>query len=456
MCGILGAFDLPATFNVAARLDLIRHRGPDGSGVAKQGPSVHGHVRLALLDLSDASSQPFKLGDGLLTYVGEIWNFRAVRSELEAAGRIFRTTGDTEVVAAALDEWGEAALPKLDGMFTLAWSKGACHILARDRFGKIPLYVHRRASGGFAWASERKGLGKEYLATALPPGTVLDLVTGKLRQWYSLPLKSTTNRPLAGLLEDGVEARLVADAPLCCLISGGLDSSLILTLAKRYKPDVVAYTAVLDDASADLKAARRLCRELSVPLVEVPIAPPTPARLTEAVRAIEIISKAQVEIAALCIPLAGAIASDGFKACLSGEAADELFGGYGSMCIKGSSANDAEWRAIRVHQLNKMARGNFVRTNKAFMAAGVECRLPFMHRPLVEIALAMTKAESPPGKRALKRAAEGIIPKWIISREKDTFQGGAGMSDACAKVLADPAAFYRSEVRHHFGLLAQE
>lgn len=450
MCGLVGAFDLPA-FDVAAGIERIRHRGPDGSGVIDAGPARHGHVRLSLVDLSAASDQPFRYGDAVLTFNGEIWNFREVRAELEALGRSFKTTGDTEVLAAALDHWGiDGALPRLEGMFAFVWSKGDQHVMARDRFGEIPLYVARRG-GGFAWASERKGLGRELPAAPMPPGSILDLTTGRLRQWYSLPDRALGNRTLTMLLRDGVASRIVADAPLCVLISGGLDSSLVLSMAREIKPDVVAYTAVLDPASLDLKAARRLCGELGVHLIEVPVSRPSPQALEAAALAIEIPSKAQVEIAALCIPLAQAIGSDGFKACLSGEAADELFGGYGNMCIKGARADDAGWRDIRLAAVSKMARGNFVRCNKAFMAAGVECRLPFIETSLVETALSMTKAECPPGKKALKAASAGVVPDWIIKRTKETFQGGAGMDEAAAEVIPDPARFYRSVIATTYG-----
>ncbi|ACL61735.1 asparagine synthetase B family protein [Methylobacterium nodulans] len=449
MCGIIGSFNLPG-FDVSSRLEQLAHRGPDGSGVLSAGPAVHGHVRLSLVDLTSASDQPFRYGDAVLTFNGEIWNYQEVRAQLQAEGVRFRTAGDTEVLAAVLHRWGVHGLARLEGMFAFAWSKGEMHILVRDRFGEIPLYVHRKGNG-FAWSSERKGLGRDCPAAPLPPGCVLDLPNGEVRPWYERPEHPGINDRLISLVRDGVERRLVADAPLCCLISGGLDSSLVLALAKARKPDVVAYTAVLDGESADLRAARRLCDEFEVPLVEVPVPAPTGDALEAAARAIEIDSKAQVEIAALCIPLAHAIASDGFKACLSGEAADELFGGYGNMCIKGASASDIGWREIRVAQLLKMARGNFVRCNKAFMAAGVECRLPFIERRLVEAVIAMTKAECPPGKGALKQAAAGIVPGWVVKRPKDTFQGGAGMSDAAGRVLPDPAAFYRSVVQTAYG-----
>lgn len=454
MCGLFGTYEWP-DIDVAARLELLAHRGPDGSGVVASDGATHGHVRLALVDLSDASAQPFVHGAAVLSFNGEVWNHREVRAELEALGCRFRTSGDTEVLAQALERWGLDALCRLEGMFAFAWSDGrGGHWLVRDRYGKVPLYVTRRGRS-FAWSSERKAMDAAWQAIALPAGTILDLTTGSMHRWYDLPEDAPRdNRSLAQMLEAGVRARLQADAPVCCLISGGLDSSLILTLAQQAATDgreVVAYTAKLSDESDDLRAARRLCDLYEIRLSEVPVRQPDPAALEAAVRAIEIPSKAQVEIAALCIPLAAAIASDGFKACLSGEAADELFGGYGNMCIAGSRADDAGWRAIRVQQLAKMARGNFIRCNKVFMAHGVECRLPFMERALVETVLAMSKAECPPNKKALKLAAAELVPDWVIRRPKDTFQGGAGMISAAAAVVADPAAFYKASCRTLYG-----
>jgi asparagine synthase (glutamine-hydrolysing) len=175
----------------------------------------------------------------------------------------------------------------------------------------------------------------------------------------------------------------------------------------------------------------------------------------QAIEAIEIPSKAQIEIATMCIPLAKRIAADGFKACLSGEAADELFGGYGNFCIKASRATDAEVVQLRKDALAKMARGNFVRCNKAFMAAGIECRLPFMEQSLVESAVQLTKSANPPGKKLLKEAARGVLPKWVIARRKDTFQGGTGASDWIAKSIRSPARYYNAELKRRFGYLPE-
>jgi asparagine synthase (glutamine-hydrolysing) len=190
MCGMLGTFEYPS-FDVAAHLELLAHRGPDGSGIKTSGPAVHGHVRLALRDLSDASAQPFAYKGGILSFVGEIWNYRTLRERLETEDVSFRTTGDTEVLAAALANWGvDQALPQIEGMFTFAWSHNATHVLARDRFGKVPLYIARPGPGAFAWSSERKGLDRQWPAFPLPPGFLLDLTTGTFRRWYRLPVET--------------------------------------------------------------------------------------------------------------------------------------------------------------------------------------------------------------------------------------------------------------------------
>lgn len=453
MCGIFGTYRLPS-LSVEDGLLRLRHRGPDGSGIMSSGDATHGHVRLALLDLTSASDQPFLCRDSLLAFNGEIWNYRELREVLRGLGHDFQTTGDTEVLAAALCEWGTEALPRLEGMFAFSASVNGRHFLARDRYGKIPLYLKRQGSG-FAWSSERKGFASQSGVTPLPPGSLLDLSTGALRNWYRVPLLSSPFSPadLLSALRRSVRRRLNADAPLCCLISGGLDSALILSLAREVRPDLIAYTASLSPHSPDLLAARRLCASLSVELREVLIPPPTEARIRSAIRTIEIPSKAQIEIALLCLPLAERLQQDGFKAVLSGEAADELFGGYGNMCIQAARADDRGWREIRLAQLEKMGRGNFLRCNKVFMAHGVECRLPFMDREIVEPVLSLSKADCPPGKQLLKAAASGVVPDWVIRRKKETFQGGAGVDTACARLLSSPIRYYNAETRSLFGCL---
>lgn len=456
LCGVFGTFLRGDAAEVEAGLDRLAHRGPDGRGLVAEGPAVHGHVRLSLVDLSDASAQPFRVAGGLLSFVGEVWNHRRLRAELEAEGIGFRSTGDTEVLAEAVAAWGlEEALGRLDGMFAFAWSSGEGTWLARDRFGKVPLYALREGKS-WTWSSERKALGRRGgLMSPVPPGSTVDLVTGQTRRWARRDPPPAEPLDAAGvlrLLRAGVRRRLSADAPVCCLVSGGLDSSLVLLLAKESGADVAAFTATLDPEADDLRTARRLCKELGVKLCEAEVPALTPRLLSEAVRCVEVASKAQCEIAVACVPLARAVRAEGFKACLSGEAADELFGGYGNTIIRAARLDDLGWRVHRLALLEKMSRGNFVRCNKAFMAGGVECRLPFMERGLVEGVLALGKRACPPGKGLLKEAARlAGLPAWVVDREKDTFQGGSGVSAALLRRVHDPLHFIHAEARHWFG-----
>lgn len=458
MCGIAGGYDA-TTQVVEQMLNRIAHRGPDGRGIHAHGLMVHGHVRLALVDLSDQSAQPFQHQGITLSFNGEIWNYRELRQK---SPHSFKTTGDTEVLADTLYRHGLDGLSLIDGMYGIAFSdQHGNHFVARDPFGKIPLYIAKSKTftgrTAYLYGSERKAFPKATKPIAVPPGYAFNLKTGEWIQHYKLPSYSPCSATdVRSLLTEGVNQRLHADAPVCCLISGGLDSSLILALAKQQSSNVTAFTASFDTKSPDLLSARRLCSDLSIPLIEVPV-DPTPELINRAISTIEISSKAQIEIAILCLPLAERIAAEGYKACLSGEAADELFGGYGNFCIQASRAKTADdIRKLRHAQLAKMSRGNFVRCNKAFMAHGVECRLPFMQQALVERVINLDKIESPPGKKLLKQAAKNLVPDWIIKRQKETFQGASGIANQMQNKIDSPKIFYNNELRKKFGYLPKD
>jgi len=468
MCAIAGGH--VQLLKVAAGIEAMRHRGPDSAATAEVNQILSvGHARLSILDLDRRSDQPFRYRGWWLIFNGEIWNYKALRRELEERGKSFSTSGDTEVLAAALYEWGiDGALPRLEGMFAFAWVSplGTSVALARDRFGEVPLHY---SLDPFAFASERKGLiamgvGPEKIYD-LGPGCTLQAPRGgwEVSRWYTLGLdeaEETIEKAsgiVLGLLRAGVAERIISDVPICTLVSGGIDSSIILKLLKELSPGIVAYTAVHRPMCGDLKNSRALCRELGVELREVQVPLPRPEDLQEVVRIIETSSKAQVEIGWACTRLADAIRADGFKVTFSGEGSDELWASYG-FAYYGIERDG--WHDYRVHLVAEQHRKNFARCNKVFMSRGVECRLPFLHRPLVEYALslprdAVSSRRSRP-KEVLQRACSGLIPDSIVRRAKVAFQDGMGLKDSIARSIENPAGLYRMKFEEIYGKKSQE
>lgn len=442
MCGIAGGL---AGVELSAMLAAIRHRGPDGTYEREVGRFALGAVRLAVQDLDERAASPMTVGAITLAYNGELWNVRELRAKLEDLGRTFRTTGDTEVVATALDAWGPDALPRMEGMFGLAWTDGEVLRIARDRFGEVPLHATR--DGRFA--SEERALGAG--AALIGPGEVWTFRDAWERTaWYAIPRRRWTGdreeaaQGLRAILEDACEERAISDVPACALLSGGIDSAAIAWGLRKVIPGLVTYTAVMDPASRDLRNARAVAGELGLELVEVRIPEPTPEDLARTVAAIEMPYKAQVEIGWPCIVLAQAIRSDGFRVTFSGEGSDELWASY-------KFAKMAYWQkaftTIRRDLVATQARQNFPRVNKAFLSAGVEARLPFLHTRLVEYALALPEEVIRYGgqdKAIMSSAFRDVLPEEVLRRGKMAFQEGLGMREAAARAVAHPAGFYRT------------
>lgn len=450
MCGLAGA-TVPG-FDVLAALDLLEHRGPDARGSMEHLGVTHGHVRLAIRDPDRRSNQPFGYGDGVLSYNGELWNAGELRERLSSLGHEFRTTGDTEVLAAALLQWGEGALRRIDGMFCFAWTSPREQILVRDRLGKLPIYYCPLPRGGCVWASERKAFERKVCerSRAIPAGFLLDLKTLQLRRYFRLsPKQNPYPKDVPWLIERAVEKRMVSDVPICVLLSGGVDSSLITAIAAKRRPDIVAYVAYLDPESSDLKNARDTAERLKIELREVPLSDPRLQEVQEAIRVIEIPHKTGVEIAIPTIELARQIHRDGFKVVLTGEAADEIFGGYGTLMR--AATDDYSWRAVRMEAMARMSRINFNRINKCFMAYSVEARMPFCDLELVETALGLGLEGCPPGKVLLRQAALKWLPAEVAGRKKEVFQGPSGVMDYLAKMFHSPVKVYNQECVNLYG-----
>lgn len=466
MCGVAAA---AGAVDLSAALTALAHRGPDGSGLVTTAGVSLAHVRLAVQDPHPRSAQPYRDGPVTVSYNGELFNAPELRARVEAAapGRAWVTSGDTEVLAAALAVLGPGVLPAVDGMLAVAWADertpGTLH-LARDRYGEVPLHLHR---SGVA-VSELKAL--RALGLRCGPD-VLDVPPGgywRVRADGTLTASSWAPPPpaprevtledspglVATALSAAVRRRAVADVPVCSLLSGGVDSAVIACELARIVPGLTCYTAVLDRRSRDLRCARETASALGVKLIEVPVSVPAADDLARVTGQVELPFKAQVEIGWACLALAAAIAADGFKVTYSGEGSDELWASYG-FARHGIAAKG--WHGYRQGLVAAQARRNFPRVNKSFMAYGVEARLPFLDPALVSLALSLPQAavwtsDSPAGRKAvLQRAYAGRLPGEVLTRPKVAFQDGLGLKRAAAAVLPDPGRFYRAEYARCYG-----
>ncbi len=442
-------------------MDALHHRGPDARGLTTVAGVSLGHTRLAILDVDPRANQPYTSGPVRLAYNGELWNFQELRAELAAGGAEFTTTGDTEVVAAALAVWGAGALDRFEGMFAAAWTTGDGLLhLARDRYGEIPLHWAASRAQSYA-ASEIKalrvlGVGLDAIRDVEPGEhlTIGPAGTVERERWYRTPAAPVVvDLPAAAVelrarLAAAVDARSVSDRPVCTLLSGGIDSAAIAVELARTCRDLVAYTAVYDPRSRDLRCARQVAAALGIPLVEVAVPAPTADDLAGVVRRIELDSKAQVEIGWPCLRLAAAMAGNGHRVTFSGEGSDELWASYG---FAYHGLKTAGWHPYRRDLFATQARRNFPRANKAFMAYGVEMRLPFLHRPVVEYALSLPRHAVQDGKArpkaVLQDAYAGALPGEVLRRPKVAFQDGMGIKTAAGRAVTAPVRFYRAELR---------
>jgi asparagine synthase (glutamine-hydrolysing) len=354
--------------------DRIAHRGPDASGVwshTDERVSIHlGHRRLSIIDLSVAADQPLHKGNLTLVYNGELYNYRELRAKLAAAGAVFVTSSDTEVVLEAWRHWGPAALQKFRGMyaFALADTSTGELVLARDPLGIKPLLYMRRGDG-IVFASELKAL-----LAALGPELRIEpgaMVASMLYYWvpeqrcaiagvHKLPAGSwahfhpgaepevthywqvqdvaarAASQPgpdLKSVIEESVRAHLVADVPVSSFLSGGLDSSIVTTLAHAEAGGVDAYTITFRPEDQKLEAmpddavyARKVAERFGIKLHEIEISPDIVQMLP---RMVDVLDEPIGDPAAInTLLMCEAARERGVKVILSGMGADELFGGY--------------------------------------------------------------------------------------------------------------------------------
>jgi len=471
MCGIVGIFDIEGGAERLRQRALvqsgkIRHRGPDWSGIYVGKTAVLAHERLSIVD-PKSGSQPLKTkeGDVILAVNGEIYNHREIR-EKYAEKFDFQTGSDCEVILALYKDKGIDFLEDLSGIFAFALYDEAKneYLIARDPIGVIPLYIGKDADGHLCVASELKaleGFCTEY--EVFLPGHYYSSKTKKMTKWYNREWTSfdtvkdskLTSSDIREALENAVQRQLMSDVPYGVLLSGGLDSSIISAVAKKYSamrvetgntqqawwPQLHSFAVGLKGAP-DLKAAKEVADYIGTVHHEINY---TVQEGLDAIRDviyfIETYDVTTVRASTPMYLLARVIKSMGIKMVLSGEGADEIFGGY---LYFHKAPNAQAFHEETVRKLSKLYLYDCLRANKALSAWGVEGRVPFLDKEFLDVAMNVNPADKMAGngkieKHILRKAFEDMLPKSVCWRQKEQFSDGVGYSwiDSLKKITSE-------------------
>lgn len=460
MCGIVAAFGekigtQEMRQQVLSMSKKIRHRGPDWSGIYVSDNAIMAHERLSIVD-PQSGGQPLKTKDEdvILTVNGEIYNHQDIRKEL-ADEYEFQTGSDCEVVLALYKKYGSDFLEKLSGIFAFAlYDKTNDYFLvARDPIGVIPLYMGFDNHGNTFFASELKAL-EGYCKEIEPflPGHCYDSKTREMKRWYERDWQSfdavknnvSDIDVLRNALEEAVKHQLMSDVPYGVLLSGGLDSSVISAIANKFSrrrietqsqqeawwPRLHSFAVGLKGAP-DLAAARKVADYIGTVHHEINY---TVQEGLDAIRDviyyIETYDVTTVRASTPMYLLARVIKSMGIKMVLSGEGADEIFGGY---LYFHKAPNAKEFHEETVRKISKLHLYDCLRANKSLSAWGVEGRVPFLDKEFLDVAMRLNPEDkmSKDGKMEkwiLRKAFEDYIPKEIAWRQKEQFSDGVGYS----------------------------
>lgn len=490
MCGIACIFNIKQQTPELRQKALsmakkIRHRGPDWSGIYCGGSAILAHERLSIVD-PQSGGQPLYSSDGkkVLAVNGEIYNHRDIRAQY--AGKYnFQTGSDCEVILALYQEKGIHFLEDLSGIFAFALydEERDEFLIARDPIGVIPLYIGHDADGTVYCASELKaleGFCEEY--EPFLPGHYYWSREGKMERWYkrdwmeyqavkdrytSLPESeayTTQVNEVRTALEAAVRRQLMSDVPYGVLLSGGLDSSVISAIAKIYAdkrietdgkapawwPQLHSFDVGLKGAP-DLEKARLVAEHIGTVHHEINY---TIQEGLDAIRDviyyIETYDVTTVRASTPMYLLARVIKSMGIKMVLSGEGADEVFGGY----LYFHKAPTAEaFHEETVRKLSKLHLYDCLRANKSLSAWGVEGRVPFLDKEFLDVAMRLNPTvKMCPGhtieKRIVRDAFASLLPESVAWRQKEQFSDGVGYSWIDTLKAITAAAVSDEEMQH--------
>jgi len=460
MCGIVCAFDLKQEAEslrpqILEMSKTIRHRGPDWSGIYSDDKAILAHERLAIVDPASGKQPLFSKDRKLILAAnGEIYNHRELRKQFEGKYE-FQTESDCEVILALYQEKGVDFVDDMNGIFGFAIydAEKDEYFIARDHMGIIPLYIGWDQNGTFYVASELKALeGICSKIELFPPGHYMSSKDGEFVQWYkrdwreydAIKDNETSILKVKEALEAAVKRQLMSDVPYGVLLSGGLDSSVTSAIAKKYAQKRVESDGTTDawypqlhsfsvglEGSPDLAAAKKVADFIGTVHHEIKF---TIQEGLDAIRDviynIETYDITTIRSSTPMYLMARVIKSMGIKMVLSGEGADEIFGGY---LYFHKAPNAREFHEETVRKLDKLHMYDCLRANKSLAAWGIEGRVPFLDKEFIDVAMSINPQDKMiNGERmekwVVRKAFEDMLPESVAWRQKEQFSDGVGYS----------------------------
>jgi len=460
MCSIFGILDIKSGADAlrpkALELSrLLRHRGPDWSGIYHSDNAILVHERLSIVDTEHGAQPLYNANNtNVLAVNGEIYNHKVLATNLSIDYN-FKTASDCEVILPLYEEFGVDFVDKLQGMFAFCLYNEAdnSYLIARDHIGIIPLYTGYDSEGNFYVASEMKALMPICKTVSeFPPGHILDSRVGKLEKYYkrnwqefgAIKDNTTSTAKIREALEESVKSHLMTDVPYGVLLSGGLDSSLISAITQKFAarriedndlaeawwPKVHSFACGLE-GSPDLIAAQTVADSIGTIHHSVVFTEQEGIdALKEVIYHLETYDVTTIRASTPMYLMARKIKAMGIKMVLSGEGADEIFGGY---LYFHKAPNAQEFHEELNRKLDRLHKFDCLRANKSMSAWGIEARVPFLDKNFMDVAMRINPEDKMCGngkmeKAILRESFEGYLPKEILWRQKEQFSDGVGYS----------------------------
>ncbi|MEO8234498.1 MAG: asparagine synthase B [Flavobacterium sp.] len=463
MCGIVAIIGKGKDQELVKQLSKrMSHRGPDESDLhITENGHILSHERLSIIDLHSGRQPIQGSSTAWMIHNGEIYNHQELRDGI-LKHHTFKTKSDSEVIVHLYEEFGYDFLNKLDGDFAFVVIDGDDYIAGRDPMGVKPLYYGLDERGRMYFASEMKPIADQCKTfSTFPPGHYYTPKTGFVKYYkpeYDDYIKATKELDLKLIRDTLTEAtrkRLMSDVPIGVLLSGGLDSSLTSSIASRLLKEkgktLHSFSIGLDADAPDAKAARKVAEFLGTQHHEVHFTIEQGIEiLDKLIWHLETYDVTSVRASTPMYFLSKAITDMGIKVVLSGEGADEIFGGY--LYFRNAPSKE-DFQKETIERVQKLFTADLLRADKSTMAHGLEARVPFLDKAFLDVAMLVKPEEKQPKtydgkeKYILRKAFDTpdnpYLPDEVLWRQKEQFSDGVGYNwidqliDYCASKVTD-------------------